>query len=128
MSYFRKVTVSVTASTTGVVSGYSTVLNGNVHSIHYDRHATTPLSTKRKAVITHETTTIPILTVFATTADAMYYPRPQAHGSTGGVLASTVSDHFTRVSLAEERLKVAVSAASSANAKGIGVINAYVGG
>ena len=128
MAYFRKVSISVTASTTGVVSAFSTVLNGYVQSIHYDRHGTSPLNTARKVTITNETTTISILTVAATTADAIYHPRLAEHGSTGAVLASTVSDHFCRMPLSDERLKLAVSAASSANTGGIGVVNVYVGG
>lgn len=120
MSYIKKTTISITASTINSAQ-YSTVLTGFVHQIKY-----TPgtYSTAHVFTLGRESSADVIAKIPVTTGTTKYNPSYNLHGSTGNVISSTVLR--TRLPLADERVKVNIPAASSVNSV-TATLSIYVG-
>ena len=108
--YIREDTVTVTLSTLGAGSGYSTAMNGLIHGIKTT--ISKAVGANSKIIITGESTQKTILTVAnPRTLGAYFYPRTPIHGTTGNALSSSGMSREL-VALANERIKVNVTSSS----------------
>jgi hypothetical protein len=124
MSFILKDTITITASTAAATSYYSTAVNAVVHAIACRPPSTKALKAKATLTICSESSLgPPILTVKPSTVRTIWYPRRQAHGSTGAVLGSSAAPRVS-VALYNERIKVNIPAASSKNSIN-GVLDIY---
>lgn len=111
MSYIRKATVNISASTVNA-SQYTTDINGFCRQIKF-----TPGSYSTKHVLTlgRESSADVIAKIPVTTATTKYNVSYQMHASTGNLISSSAAPR-TQFPLADERIKINIPAASSVNA------------
>ena len=111
--YIREDTVTITLSTLGAGSGYSSAFNGLFHSVGVS--ISKAVGASAKVVITGESTDLAILTVAnPSTLGARFYPRPTIHNTTGAALPSSEG---VMVALANDRVKVVVTSSSGLSAE-----------
>ena len=111
MAYIKNHNITVTLSTLGAGSEYSTTFNGLVQNISV--RISKAIGASGKVTITSETTTKSVLTVAdPSTVTTWYYPRAKSQGTTGNTLAATTLPTPTYIPLADERLKISVATSS----------------
>ena len=122
MSYVQKETISINGSTAAVVQTNSSSIRGFILGVRYEP-ATLPLSSARLITIRKGTTAGEIPFKFmAPSSGKSWYPTMPLHTSTSATIGSTAGR--SKVPLAQEILKVGVTAATSANKKN-GTLHVY---
>jgi hypothetical protein len=102
-------------------------LNGVIHAIGYVSPASQALDTTNVIKIYNERSTGWLLfTMPGSTIPVMYYPATPMHGSTAGVLASTITGRMP--CLSHERVKVNVEASSNGSTAKTATLHFYVQG
>lgn len=104
--------VSVTTDASGDVTAYTgAAVDGEILSIRYVPHATTPLDTGGDITITGEDSATPVITITNIgTAAVNYAPRQATHSTTGvaALYAAAGTAVNDRIAIANERIKVVV--------------------
>lgn len=111
----RCLEVALTTAADGTVTGYSRRTSGKVHSIHYEKHATTPFADGVDFTITAETTGETLWAESNVNASAVRYPRAPTHSQAGipslyAALGTAVQD---RPALGNDRVKIAIAQGGS---------------
>ena len=122
MSYIRKASVTVTPSSVAAASGYTTDVNGLLCRMKYSSTAGTP-STGMKCTVGTEGSSGNKILFFEKLASGStnYYPRVKVHSAGSTVLTSSGLDGLIPMGAegsSDNRIKVNLSAASSANSTG----------
>lgn len=117
--HVRKETVTITGSTGGAITGYTSVVNGG---IAYIRYVKTDLSATSVVTITAENSSHAIFSMALGSASWSKAPRIILVNSTNGALAND----YGYIPISEERIKVSVGATTSSTQTGKFVI--YVEG
>lgn len=118
----KKDTVTITLSTIGAGSGYtSTSMNGYLHGVYISIDKA--VGANSKVTITSRTTTHVLFVLpDPSTLGGFYYPRHSIHGSTGNVINSTVLREAPPIT----DLMKCIVATSSGKSGGIVTLNLYV--
>lgn len=120
MSFIREVTQTLTLSTLGARTAYSTEV-GNGEIIEMYVSISKAIGASGKVTITTTSTGKPLLTVVdPSTLGATYYPMRQAHGTTANLLSSSGSPRIL-VNMVNERLRVKVATSSGLSAQTVTV-------
>lgn len=108
MSYAKRFTISLTANATGVATGYSDNVTGEVASIQYVKNN---FSNGTGLVVTGDATGLAILTATNANASTVWYPRVAASKTADGTASSLTE---VPAVLENERVKVVTSGAGNA--------------
>lgn len=120
MQSLRRYSYTVTLSTVGAGTGYSTYLSGHVGEIYIK--VDSPIGAGGSVTITstHFATAKSILKVAdPSTVGGFYYPRAIACGTTGNALAS--SEAIVPIPLSHERLKFVAATSSGSGGDTVNV-------
>lgn len=117
MSFVKKASVTVGASSNNATSGYTTDVNGLLSRVQYASTAGTPSSGIKCVVGTEGSSSNQILKFEKlASGTTSFYPRVKVVNSRTTQLSSSGLDGL--IPMANGRLKVCLSAASSANSTG----------
>lgn len=107
MTYVRESVVSLVTGSDSAASGYSESLNGLLHSIHYQRPASSQLSTTAVLAVTGERSGLTYLShALTSTVDLTFMPRGPIHNSSAG----STNAGGDRLPVSNERLLFSVTA------------------
>ncbi len=117
MSHIRKASVTVVPSSVAAASGYTTDVNGLLDRLQYSSTVGTPSSGIKCNIGTEGSSLNRILRFEKLAAGTtVVYPRTKVHNAKTTQLTSSGIDGL--IPMAEGRIKVNLSAASSANSTG----------
>ena len=122
MQSLRRYSYTVTLSTAGAGTGYSTILSGHVGEIYIK--VASPIGAGGSVTITstHFATAKSILKVAnPSTIGGFYYPRAIACGTTANSLGSTDVGAIVPIPLSHERLKWVVATSSDSSGDTVNV-------
>lgn len=110
-------TVQVTTASDGTVIGYSHRISGEIHSIHYMKHGSTPFDDGVDFTITSEATGESLWTESNVNASAVRYPGAATHSNAGvaSLYAAGGTAVQRRPAMSNDRVKVSI--AQGGNAK-----------
>ena len=116
MSYIHRHSVTLSLSTLGAVTGYSTVLNGEIKEINVS--ISKAIGANGKVTVSKEGTTATELLVVTnpSTLGGTFYPHTFAQGTTGNTLGSSTP---VRLPMADERAQIVVATSSGLSGESV---------